>query len=64
MKKPTDFGMQACLTNNDWTKSEKKTCIKSNAQFIVTEDHHYDILKTIDFPKVNIINLDEMMDRM
>lgn len=38
--------------------------IAANAQFIVTEDHHYDVLKTIDFPKVNIIKLDEMMDRM
>jgi len=32
--------------------------IKANAQFIVTQDHHYDILNSIDFPRVNIIDID------
>ena len=36
----------------------------ANAQFIVTEDRHYDILRQIDFPKVNIIKLDEMMQNL
>jgi len=31
------------------------------AKFIVTEDHHYDILKKIAFPKVDIMRLDDMM---
>ena len=35
--------------------------IAGNAKFIVTEDHHYDILRQIDFPKVNLINLDEVL---
>ena len=35
--------------------------ISSNAKFIVTEDSHYNILKNIDFPKVNIIKLDEII---
>ena len=33
--------------------------ISANAKFIVTEDHHYNILKEIDFPQVEIINLDD-----
>jgi Predicted nucleic acid-binding protein, contains PIN domain len=35
--------------------------IASNAKFIVTEDSHYNELKTLDFPKVNIIKLDEII---
>lgn len=35
--------------------------VAGNAEFIVTEDRHYDILRQVDFPKVNIIKLDEMM---
>lgn len=32
-----------------------------NAHFIVTDDHHYDVLLDMEFPKVSIIKLDEMM---
>ena len=32
--------------------------IAANAKFIVTEDHHFDILKDIPFPQVNIVNID------
>lgn len=35
--------------------------IAANAEFIVTEDHHYDVLKNIPFPKVNIIALESFM---
>lgn len=35
--------------------------IAARAKFIVTEDHHFDVLRTIDFPKVEIIGLDEFM---
>ncbi len=35
--------------------------ISANAKFIVTEDHHFDILKRIDFPKVEIIKLEECL---
>ena len=33
--------------------------IVSNADYIVTNDRHFNILKSIAFPKVNIINLDD-----
>jgi len=35
--------------------------VAGNAKFIVTEDHHYKVLHDIDFPKVDIVSLDEMM---
>lgn len=33
----------------------------ANAKFIVTEDKHFQILKNIEFPKVDIITLDEII---
>ena len=33
--------------------------ISANARYIVTNDHHYKVLKTIDFPKVEIISLQD-----
>ena len=38
--------------------------VAGNARFIVTEDHHYDILQQTDFPKVEILTLDEMLHRI
>lgn len=35
--------------------------IAGNAKYIVSEDRHFDILKEIDFPKVEVISLDEIM---
>jgi len=35
--------------------------IAANARFIVTEDHHFDVLKTIPFPSVNVINIDDFL---
>ena len=32
-----------------------------NAKYIVTEDSHFDVLKEIDFPKVDVINLIEFV---
>lgn len=31
----------------------------SNAKFIVTEDHHFDILRSIDFPHIEIIGIND-----
>ena len=30
-----------------------------SAHYIVTNDHHYDVLKDIDFPKVNVVNIQQ-----
>lgn len=32
--------------------------IQAGADYIVSNDHHFDILKSIEFPKVNVINID------
>ncbi len=35
--------------------------VSGNAKFIVTEDHHFSALDKIDFPKIEIISLDDVM---
>ncbi|QNN42519.1 putative toxin-antitoxin system toxin component, PIN family [Pedobacter roseus] len=32
-----------------------------NADYIITNDHHFKILKQIEFPKVNILTIDEFL---
>jgi len=32
--------------------------ISANADFIVTNDKHFNVLKNIDFPKINVIDID------
>lgn len=38
--------------------------VVANAKYIITEDRHFDILKKIDFPKVEIISLDQIMKEL
>lgn len=38
--------------------------IAANAEYIVTEDRHFSILKQIPFPKINILSLDEFKDTL
>lgn len=38
--------------------------VAGEAKFIVTEDHHFNILREIPFPKVDIISLDEIMKQL
>lgn len=35
--------------------------IAAQTKYIVTEDHHYDVLRDLEFPKVDIIGLDDAM---
>jgi len=37
--------------------------ISAKAKYIVTLDHYYNILKYLDFPKVDCITLDEFMEK-
>lgn len=37
--------------------------IASNAEYIVSNDAHFDILKTIDWPKVDVVNIQEYYKR-
>ncbi len=36
--------------------------IVSNAKYIVTNDHHFDVLKNITFPKVDAVKLNQFLD--
>ena len=36
--------------------------IVANAHFIVTEDKHFNVLKNIEFPHVDVIGIDEFKD--
>lgn len=36
--------------------------IKANALFIVSEDRHFNVLKTIPFPRVEVIGIDAFLD--
>ena len=38
--------------------------IQANARYIVTNDHHYDVLHQIEFPKVGIIKLTDFLQLM
>ena len=38
--------------------------IAANAKFIVTNDHHFDVLKHISFPRVEIINIEEFYSQL
>ena len=38
--------------------------IAANAKFIVTEDHHFNILKNVSFPKVAVINIDNFLKEL
>ena len=38
--------------------------IIANADYIVSQDTHFDILKTIDFPKVNVIKIEEFVEEL
>ena len=35
--------------------------IAAQAKYIVTDDHHYDILKNIPYPKVDVVSLQDFM---
>lgn len=36
--------------------------ITANARYIVTNDHHFDILKTISFPPIDVITIEEFFN--
>ena len=34
---------------------------KANAKYIVTQDHHYDVLRNTPFPKIEVVDIDEFL---
>ena len=48
------------LIENDPDDNKFVDCaIASNADYIVSQDAHFNVLKKIDFPKVNVIKIEE-----
>ena len=35
--------------------------ITANARYVVTNDHHFDVLKSINYPPIDVINLEDFM---
>ena len=35
---------------------------KANAKYIVTQDHHYDVLRNTPFPKIEVVDIDEFLN--
>jgi putative PIN family toxin of toxin-antitoxin system len=51
------------LIKNDPDDNKFVDCaIASNADFIVTNDGHFNVLKEIPFPQVNVISIDDFME--
>lgn len=61
----TDAHFRFNLIQQDPDDNKFVDCaIASNAKYIVTEDHHFDILKHISFPRVEVINLKDFIDTL
>ena len=61
------FGAHDQFNLITWDPDDNKfvdCAIVANAKFIVTEDHHFDILKQYDFPKVDVIRLDDFLQSL
>ena len=48
-----------------WKSGKTSTCArlisKANTKYIVTQDHHYDVLRNIPFPKIEVVDIDEFL---
>lgn len=48
------------LIQNDLDDNKFVDCsVSSNSDFIVTHDRHFDVLKNIEFPKIEMLKIDE-----
>jgi predicted nucleic acid-binding protein len=48
--------------SNDKDDNKFTDCaIAGNADYIISEDRHFDILKDIEFPKLTLLSIDEFM---
>jgi len=36
--------------------------IAGNADYLITNDKHFDVLKSVEFPLITILNIDEFLD--
>ncbi len=52
------------LIQNDPDDNKFVDCaVASNADWLITNDKHFNLLKTIDFPTVNIIRIEEFEEK-
>lgn len=59
--------MTVVIDCNVFDPDDNKYCdcaIAGKASYIVTEDKHFNVLKTISFPKLTTITLDEFLQRL
>lgn len=50
------------LIQADYDDNKFVDCaIVANARCIVSEDHHFDVLENVDFPKVDVIGIDDFL---
>lgn len=53
------------LIINDKDDNKFTDCaIAGNADYIVSEDKHFDIIKEIEFPKLTLLSIDEFIDML
>lgn len=58
-----DSHFSFCLITVDADDNKFVDCaIVANAHFIVTEDKHFNVLKNIEFPHVDVIGIDDFKD--
>jgi predicted nucleic acid-binding protein len=50
------------ITNDADDNKYTDTYITASADYLVTEDKHFNQLKNIDFPKINVIGTDEFLE--
>jgi len=50
------------LIADDYDDNKFSDCAAaSNADYLVTNDGHFDVLKSINFPKINVISMEEFL---
>lgn len=59
---PLDLTFHFNLISADPDDNKFVDCaIVANADYIVTSDHHYDVLQYIDFPKIHVIHPEQFI---
>ena len=62
MSKKTEPYFQLMLIEADLDDNKFVDCaFASNAHFIVTDDKHFNVLKTTDFPKIPVISAEDFL---
>lgn len=51
------------LISDDYDDNKFVNCaFANNVNYLVTNDRHFNILKKIEFPKINVINIEKFID--